>query len=389
MQYFEANNNKVFKKIGQTDSQEVYQDIITDELWLCNLGEFNPLRQIHNEFDCQYLELTSLILRKGLNKGDRTGTGTRSLTGHSFKIDISKNFPLLTVKKTFYNSILNELIWFINGSTYTANLDTDIWCENTTRDFLDKRGLEYPEGYGGPMYGRQWRGKSHAKIMRLTNLDRFQQFIGQQDINKVVKRDAHGYKIINPALKYAFFDEHPEEFIIQDEMNWDDTTHTYSECGTQGIDQIQRVIYDIKNNPNSRRIIMSNWDVNNIDNMALPPCHLLFQVVVNNGVLDCTMYQRSADLFLGVPFNIASYSTLVYILANLTGTKPGSLTVSFGDVHIYSNHIDKAEKILNKKIFDAPTLTIQGQLDINNLRETQFILNNYNSGIYIKAKMAV
>lgn len=292
-----------------------------------------------NEFDKQYIALVEKILKTGRVKTDRTGTGTISITSHVFDIDISENFPLLTVKKTQYSSILDELLWFLSGSTNIKNLNTSIWDANATTDFLTKRGLNYPEGYIGPAYGYQWRGKSHVK----------------------------------------------------NDLVWDNLTKNYinHDINHTGPDQIQYIIDQINNSPDSRRILMSNWDASNIDNMALPPCHTLFQVIVRDEFLDGIMYQRSADVFLGVPFNVASYATLLYILANVTGKKPGRLVIHFGDVHIYSNHVDQAKSLKTLPVYNSPTLTINGKLDINNLDKKDFTINEYLSGPWIKAPMAV
>ena len=327
--------------------QIVYKSLQTGKVWIRSKAEFFDIMEpekprfmlikVDNNFDYQYLKAISHILTNGRDKSDRTGVGTRSITSYTFDVDISNSFPLLTVKKTFSKSIFAELIWFLKGSTYTKNLDTTIWDANSSCHFLRHRRLTYKEGYIGPAYGYQWRGKSH----------------------------------------------------IPDELQWSDDTCEYDTESQPGIDQIQYIIDEINNNPDSRRILMSNWDKNNIKNMALPPCHVLFQVIVRDEYLDGIMYQRSADMFLGVPFNVASYSALLYILAKVTNHKPGRLVVHFGDMHIYSNHIEKSKKLLDGVVYDSPTLELSDDLNINNLSLDDFKLINYKSGPYIKADMAV
>lgn len=334
--------------------QIVYKSLQTGKVWVRPKSEFfsevqpnTPrfmLIKVNNNFDYQYLKAVSHIMSNGLDKSDRTGTGTRSVTSYTFDIDISASFPLLTVKKTFINSILEELIWFLKGSTNANNLGTSIWDENATSEFLKGRGLNYEQGYIGPAYGYQWRGKSY----------------------------------------------------ISGELQWCNITKTYTnkpQPERLSGDQIQYIINEIKNKPDSRRIIMSNWDVSNISNMALPPCHVLFQVIVRGKYLDGIMYQRSADVFLGVPFNVASYSALLYILAKLTNYKPGRLVIHFGDMHIYSNHFEQAKRILSMPVYDSPTLQLipdsDSSFDINNLSINNFKLINYKHGPFIKAKMAV
>jgi len=323
----------------------VYKSVKTGKIWVRPYDEFFSevgqrvprflLSTLKNNFDVQYLTLTNEILKNGRVKTDRTGTGTISITSYTFDIDVSESLPVLTIKKTNYKSILDELIWFLSGSTNSNKLNTRIWDANSTTDFLTKRGLDYPQGYIGPAYGYQWRGKS----------------------------------------------------MIEGDLQWNGTQ--YATEGINGPDQIRYVINEIMNNSDSRRILISNWDAKNINKMALPPCHLLFQVIVRDDYLDGIMYQRSADLFLGVPFNVASYATLLYILANVTNKKPGRLVVHFGDVHIYSNHITQAKSLNDLPIYDSPTLAISGLLNIDGLKSSSFELQNYKCGPWIKAEMAI
>ncbi len=328
------------------ESLIVYKSVKTGQVWVRpkeeffsevdGIPRFTPII-VNNNFDGQYMKLINHILINGRDKSDRTGVGTRSITSYSFNIDISEYFPLLTIKKTFYESVFGELIWFLKGSTCANYLNTKIWCANSSEEFLKKRGLNYEKGYIGPSYGYQWRGCSY----------------------------------------------------IPGELQWENQCACYMNDAMPGVDQIQYIIDEIKNNPDSRRILMSNWDVNNVQNMALPPCHVLFQVVVRGDYLDSIMYQRSADLFLGVPFNVASYSALVYILAKLTGKKPGIITIHFGDVHIYSNHIEQAQLLNDSRIYDSPKLEISDITNVNDISMDHFKLTNYKCGPFIKVEMAI
>lgn len=306
---------------------QIIANSITHKLYSISEDSITPYNYSKNNLDHQYLSLVSCILTHGTIKDDRTKVGTKSITSYTIELDISTYFPLLTVKKTNFISILDELLWFLSGSTNTANLNTRIWDANSTREFLDSRNLNYPEGYIGPAYGYQMRGESH----------------------------------------------------IATDLQW----------RPKGVDQIQYMIDEIHNNPSSRRILMSNWDVRNIKNMALPPCHVLFQIIVRGDYLDGIMYQRSADVFLGVPFNIASYALLLYIIANITDKNPGQLIIHFGDAHLYSTHLTQAQELLSKPTFDLPQLKIDGKLDINNLSPSNFELINYQSGKWVKVPMAV
>lgn len=293
-----------------------------------------------NSLDQQYINLLKDILANGEDAMDRTQVGTKSVFGRQMDIDISQAFPLLTIKKTHYTNILDELLWFLSGSTDVGKLHSKIWDGNSTPEFLATRGLIYPPKYIGPSYGYQMRGNTGI-----------------------------------------------------DEFSWDNINKEYSVdplFACRGIDQIQNMIDTIIKDPKCRRNILNNWDVENVQYMALPPCHALFQVNVRNGqFLDGQLYQRSADVFLGVPYNIASYATLIYILANITGLKPGRLIMTFGDVHIYNNHIEQCNKLLDAKIYDSPTLEITEKLDINNLQMSQFNILNYQSGKYLYGKMAI
>lgn len=287
----------------------------------------------------RYTDIAKLIINEGEIKDDRTGIGTISVFGTSIEFDVSgDSFPLLTTKRVYWKGVVSELLWFIKGDTNANRLSNDgvkIWDGNTSREFLDKRGLtDYEIGDIGPGYGFQWRHWG---------------------------ADYKG-------------------------MNFD-----YRGLGR---DQLVNAIDQIINNPSSRRIIVSAWNVEDIDSMALPPCHLLYQFNVRgkeNDILDIQVYQRSADWFLGVPFNIASYSLLLMIICKLTNKKPGKMRLVFGDTHIYSNHLEQIKLQIKRCPRKFPSLHIKdkGQTKPEDFEIEDFVLKDYNPHPAIKADMAV
>ena len=272
----------------------------------------------------QYHKLLSHILEKGVQKGDRTGTGTLSTFGYQMRFDLSDGFPLLTTKKLHLKSIIHELLWFIKGETNTKYLKEnnvkiwDAWSDEN--------------GDLGPVYGHQWR-------------------------------------------------------------NWN----------SDGVDQISILIDQIKNNPNSRRMIVSAWNPSvlpdtsesfskNVANgkAALPPCHAFFQFYVLEGKLSCQLYQRSADTFLGVPFNIASYALFTMMIAQVTNLEVGDFIHTFGDVHLYNNHLEQAKEQLSRNFRSLPTMKINPEItNINDFRYEDFELINYDPHPHIKAAVSV
>ena len=262
----------------------------------------------------QYLDLMQHILDHGVEKGDRTGTGTRAVFGYQMRFDLSQGFPLLTTKKLHLKSIIYELLWFLQGDTnikYLKKHGVRIWDE-----WADENGDL------GPVYGFQWRF-------------------------------------------------------------WQD-----SEGGV--VDQISQAVEQIKTNPNSRRILVSAWNVGQIDKMALPPCHLLFQFYVAEGRLSCQLYQRSADVFLGVPFNIASYSLLTMMIAQVCDLKPGDFVHTLGDTHLYLNHLEKARLQLEREPYPLPTMRINPEVDsIFGFHYEDFQLEDYQAHPHIKAEVSV
>ncbi len=261
----------------------------------------------------QYLELLRKVLEEGVQKEDRTGTGTRSLFGYQMRFDLSRGFPAVTTKKLHLKSIIYELLWFLQGATnvrYLQEHGVTIWDE-----WAD------PEGELGPVYGKQWR-------------------------------------------------------------SWpgpDGRTH----------DQIATVVEEIKRNPDSRRLVVSAWNVGCLQDMALAPCHALFQFYVAQGKLSCQLYQRSADVFLGVPFNIASYALLTMMVAQVTGLKPGEFVHTFGDAHLYLNHLEQAREQLGRKPFPLPRMEVRPRQDLKDFVFEDFTLHDYQHHPAIRAPIAV
>lgn len=261
----------------------------------------------------QYLALLADILANGVQRGDRTGTGTLGVFGRQIRFDLAKGFPVLTTKKLHLRSIFIELLWFLRGDTNIAYLKDNgvrIWDE-----WADENGDL------GPVYGKQWR--------------------------------------------------------------------SWAAPDGRVIDQIANLVENLKTNPNSRRHIVSAWNPADVDDMALPPCHCLFQFFVADGKLSCQLYQRSADVFLGVPFNIASYALLTLMVAKVVGLEPGEFVHTFGDAHLYLNHLDQAREQLTREPFDFPTLKIADKRDLFGFAYEDFTLEGYQAHPHIKAEVSV
>jgi thymidylate synthase len=262
----------------------------------------------------QYLDLMERVLSEGVEKGDRTGVGTRSIFGHQLRFDLSAGFPLVTTKKLHLKSIAYELLWFLRGDTNVKYLDdhgVTIWDE-----WADDNGDL------GPVYGRQWR--------------------------------------------------------------------SWPAPDGRSIDQIADVLAEIRRNPNSRRLIVTAWNPAENDRMALSPCHCLFQFNVADGALSCQLYQRSADVFLGVPFNIASYALLTLMVAQVSGLKPGVFIHTFGDAHLYLNHLEQARLQLSRSPRPLPTVRLNPEVkDLLAFRFEDFSLEGYQPHPHIKAAVAV
>ncbi|MGF2054233.1 thymidylate synthase [Vagococcus fluvialis] len=279
-----------------------------------------------------YLDLARKIMNEGNEKHDRTGTGTKSIFGAQIRFDLSKGFPLLTTKRVPFSLIKSELLWFLQGNTnikFLLEHNNHIWDE--------------------------WAFERYIKSADYTGPD-------MTDFGRRALKDPEFNDLYQVELK-NFCDK-----ILTD----DNFAKTYGELGniygsqwrnwktTQGetIDQLQDVINTIKTNPDSRRLIVSAWNPEDVPSMALPPCHTLFQFYVADGKLSCQLYQRSADLFLGVPFNIASYALLTHLIAHETGLKVGDFVHTFGDTHLYLNHMDQINEQLSREIREFPTLEL-------------------------------
>lgn len=292
----------------------------------------------------QYLDLCKNVLEKGIEKSDRTGTGTISSFGHQMHFDLNEGFPLLTTKRVYLRAIIHELLWFIKGDTnikYLVDNDVRIWNEWPYRDYTNsseyqgetieefiekiKNDEEFAKKHGnlGPVYGHQWR-------------------------------------------------------------------HFDADGSTEFVDQLQNVIDQIRTNPSSRRLIVCSWNPLMIDKMALPPCHSLFQFYVNDGKLSCMLYQRSADIFLGVPFNIASYALLTMMIAKICNLELGEFVHTLGDAHIYLNHLEQINKQLTRTPRALPKMIIHGdQKEIEDFKFEDFELVDYNPYKGIKGTVSV
>ena len=262
----------------------------------------------------QYLDLMRHVKAHGVQKGDRTGTGTLSIFGYQMRFDLAAGFPAVTTKKLYMRSIIHELLWFLQGSSnirYLKENNVGIWDE-----WADE------EGNLGPVYGHQWR-------------------------------------------------------------SW-----PTPDGGT--VDQISQLIEMIRSNPDSRRLLVSAWNVGQIEAMALPPCHTLFQFYMADGRLSCQLYQRSGDIFLGIPFNIASYALLTMMVAQVTGYQPGEFIHTLGDAHIYLNHMEQVERQLSRDPLPLPTMWLNPEVDdIFGFQFDDFRLENYQHHKFIKAPIAV
>ena len=277
-----------------------------------------------------YLDLLRLVLNEGTEKGDRTGTGTLSHFGAQLRFNLADGFPLLTTKKVHLKSITYELLWFLSGSTHVDYLQQNgvrIWNEWATTEQTAR--FNRPAGDLGPIYGHQWR-------------------------------------------------------------NYGATTSADGQYNSDGVDQIAQVVEQIKTNPNSRRLIVSGWNPSEADQVALPPCHTLFQFFVADNKLSCQLYQRSADLFLGVPFNIASYAMLTHMVAQVCNLEVGEFIWTGGDCHIYQNHREQVELQLTRSLYTLPTLALNPNVkDIFAFNYEDISVDGYESHPAIKAQVAV
>jgi thymidylate synthase len=300
----------------------------------------------------QYHQLLKDILANGEVKGDRTGTGTISVFARQLRFNLAESFPAVTTKKLAFNACKGELLWFLEGSQDERRLaeithgtrdgSVTIWTPNALASYW-KPKAEF-EGDLGRVYGVQWR---------------------------------HWQKTTTTG----------------EEVRYDDFGNSYrggSGTKVQEIDQVKQLIQGLKRDPNGRRHILSAWNVGDLDQMALPPCHVMSQYYVNNGKLSCHMYQRSVDVFLGLPFNIASYALLTHMIAQVCDLSVGELIISTGDTHIYLDHVEQVKEQLAREPFEPPQLWLNTEVkDIDRFTMDDIKLNNYQSHGAIKAKMAV
>ncbi|KZE40228.1 thymidylate synthase [Bhargavaea cecembensis] len=312
----------------------------------------------------QYLQLCRTIMENGTEKGDRTGTGTRSIFGHQMRFDLSEGFPLMTTKKTAFRLIVSELLWFIKGDTNIRTLIMErnrIWDEWAFEKYV--RSDEY-SGSDMTDFGRRAAKDPQFKEVLDQEMDKFREKILSDE------RFAEAYGDLGPVYGRQW-------------RSWPD-----GRGGT--IDQLKNVIESIRNNPDSRRHIVSAWNPAEVEDMALPPCHTLFQFYVADGKLSCQLYQRSADVFLGVPFNIASYALLTHLIARETGLEPGEFIHTLGDAHIYSNHYDQVNEQLSRDPRKLPTLFIDSDdKSIFELETSDIRVEGYDPHPKIKAPIAV
>jgi thymidylate synthase len=277
-----------------------------------------------------YLDLMKRIVADGTRRGDRTGVGTLSVFGHQMRFDLRESFPLLTTKKLHLRSIIHELLWFLAGETHVASLQAAgvrIWNDWATEEACAVFGRA--AGDLGPIYGHQWR-------------------------------------------------------------NFGATLQADGTYRSDGVDQIKRLVEGLTHNPSSRRHLVTGWNPHEATQVTLPPCHTLFQFYVADGRLSCQLYQRSGDVFLGVPFNIASYSILTLMLAQVVGLEPGEFVHTLGDAHLYTNHLEQAQLQLTREIRPRPTMTLNPEVtDLFSFNYEDFTLSDYTPHPHISAPVAV
>ena len=308
--------------------------------------------------DKEYLNLCKTILENGITKDDRTGVGTKSIFGYQMKFDLNKGFPLLTTKKINFNLVWSELLWFIKGDTnikFLLENKNNIWNEWAFKKWIES------ENYTGP---------------DMTNFGH--RALKDKDFAEEYKKQMNIFK----------------ENILNDDnfsKKFGDLGNVYGKQwrNFNGIDQLKNVIEQIKINPSSRRLIVSAWNPSEVDTMALPPCHTMFQFYVSDGKLSCQLYQRSADVFLGIPFNIASYSLLTILIAKECGLEVGEFVHTLGDAHIYVNHFEQVKEQMSRDAFKLPSLRLNEFDSIFNLEISDVELIDYESHPFIKAPIAV
>lgn len=315
--------------------------------------EFEIRESLAGNIDFQYQNLLQDIIQNGVESTDRTGTGTRKVFGRTLKFDLADGFPLLTTKKIWFKGIKEELLWFMDGERNIRPLvqkNVNIWNEWPFQKYLAKNGLEAQF----PKYTAEWEDAMGGFINKIKESEEF----------------ANQWGDLGPVYGYQW-------------------RHWKTRDGGE-IDQLANAIELIKHNPDSRRIIVSAWNPEDTQDVALPPCHLLFQFQVAQDKLNCAMYQRSVDSFLGLPFNIASYGLLTELMAKLTDKKPGEVTLFLADTHLYLNHIELAKEQLKRGPITLPTIKLDPAITtLENVFSEGIKVENYNSHPAIKAQISV
>ncbi|HPJ00086.1 MAG TPA: thymidylate synthase [Enterococcus sp.] len=311
-----------------------------------------------------YLDLGKKILEEGNQKGDRTGTGTKSIFGHQMRFDLQQGFPLLTTKRVPFGLIKSELLWFLKGDTnirYLLQHNNHIWDEWAFERYVKSSDYQGPD---------------------MTDFGR--RCLIDEKFNEVYQKELAAFcqKIVDDE---AFAKQHGDLGKVYGHQwrHWETVNGGF-------IDQIQDLISMIKTNPNSRRLIVSAWNPEDVPTMALPPCHTMFQFYVNDGKLSCQLYQRSADVFLGIPFNIASYALLTHLIAHETDLAVGEFIHTLGDAHLYNNHFDQMNEQLTRDVRPAPKLILnEDKQSIFDFEMADITLEGYNPHPTIKAPIAV
>jgi len=321
-------------QIDEGYTLNIYSKSSIPDNWVSSLS----LKPLFNHVDIDYLKLVKKIIKSN-NKRETRNSTTLSIFSHKLSINLQNGFPLLTTKKVFFDGVIRELLWFIKGQTNSKILEknkVNIWKGNSSQEFLENNFLPYKEGICGPIYGFQWR---------------------------------------------KFGEKYP--YITNNKLHYTDGIE-------QGFEQLGYILHEIKKNPTSRRLFMSGWNPNQIHQMCLPPCHVSYQFYVDNGKLSCQMYQRSADVFLGLPFNIASTALLVHLMAKMLDFGVGMVHICIGDAHIYEDHLGVVEEQLRREgsLYELPEVEVLRKVDkIEHYEFEDIVLKNYKSHPMIKAKM--